>query len=176
MFELSNIKITNSKVDERSINSNGFWFTPTNDGFYTDGVIGFITRELPSPMWLDRKMFQHLNHLFVTESQTNLFMALCPFVSVNGYSFELKYNRIIGGHQLHVIEVNSDHHHEEEEEEIPLTYSATDQIESVSAAPHGSEEKPADQIEPKSEESTDTEEQVEESQEESTTSRKPKKK
>ena len=113
MFELSNIKITKSKIDDRSIESNGFWFTPTNDEFNVDGVVEFITSELESPKWLDGKTFSSLNHLFVTESQTNLFMALCPFVEVDGYQFELKYNRILGGHQLHVTKAETDEHIEE---------------------------------------------------------------
>ena len=180
MFELSNIKITNSKIDESSVNSNGFWFTPINGEFNINGVAEFVTRELPSPMWLNRKMFPHLNHLFVTESQTNLFMALCPFVRINGYSFELKHNRIIGGHQLHVIKADYDEH-TDEEEEIPLTYSAevpygSEEKQEEKASGQSEDTKPTDQSEPQSGEQTNMEEQEEGAQEESTTSRKPKKK
>lgn len=166
MFELSNIKITKSKVDERSIESNGFWFTPVNGEFNTDGVAEFITSELESPKWLDGKTFSSLNHLFVTESQTNLFMALCPSVVIDGYSFELKYNRILGGHQLHAIKVEGEDI-EEEQTETEKVEEATEKAEEDTK-----EEKTEDtkEVEEKAEE------KVEEPKEKKTTARKSTKK
>lgn len=166
MFELSNIKITKSKVDERSIESNGFWFTPVNGEFNTDGVAEFITSELESPKWLDGKTFSSLNHLFVTESQTNLFMALCPSVVIDGYSFELKYNRILGGHQLHAIKVEGEDI-EEEQTETEKVEETTEKAEDDST-----EEKTEDakEVEEKAEE------KVEEPKEKKTTARKSTKK
>lgn len=166
MFELSNIKITKSKVDEKSIESNGFWFTPINGEFNTDGVVEFITSELESPKWLDGKTFSSLNHLFVTESQTNLFMALCPSVVIDGYSFELKYNRILGGHQLHAIKVEGEDI-EEEQTETEKVEEATETAEDDSK-----EEKTEDakEVEEKAEE------KVEEPKEKKTTARKSTKK
>lgn len=163
MFELSNIKITKSKVDERSIESNGFWFTPVNGEFNTDGVAEFITSELESPKWLDGKTFSSLNHLFVTESQTNLFMALCPSVVIDGYSFELKYNRILGGHQLHAIKVEGDDVEEE-------------QTETEEAAKEVEEKTEEDTTEEKAEDVKEAEEKVEEQKEKKTTARKSTKK
>ena len=166
MFELSNIKITKSKVDEKSIESNGFWFTPVNGEFNTDGVEEFITSELESPKWLDGKTFSSLNHLFVTESQTNLFMALCPSVVIDGYSFELKYNRILGGHQLHAIKV--------EGEDIEEEQTETEKVEEAmeTAEDDSKEEKTEDakEVEEKAEE------KVEEPKEKKTTARKSTKK
>lgn len=164
MFELSNIKITKSKVDERSIESNGFWFTPVNGEFNTDGVAEFITSELESPKWLDGKTFSSLNHLFVTESQTNLFMALCPSVVIDGYSFELKYNRILGGHQLHAIKVEG----EDIEEEQTETEEATKEVEAVKETTEEATET--------AEESKEVEEKVEDPKEKKTTTRKSTKK
>lgn len=166
MFELSNIKITKSKVDEKSIESNGFWFTPVNSEFNTDGVAEFITSELESPKWLDGKTFSSLNHLFVTESQTNLFMALCPSVVIDGYSFELKYNRILGGHQLHAIKVEGEDI-EEEQTETEKVEEATEKAEEDTK-----EEKTEDakEVEEKAEE------KVEEPKEKKTTARKSTKK
>lgn len=163
MFELSNIKITKSKVDEKSIESNGFWFTPVNGEFNTDGVAEFITSELESPKWLDGKTFSSLNHLFVTESQTNLFMALCPSVVIDDYSFELKYNRILGGHQLHAIKVEG----EDIEEEQTETEEKTEE------APKEVEEKTEEDT---TEDAKEAEEKVEEPKEKKTTARKSTKK
>lgn len=168
MFELSNIKITKSKVDEKSIESNGFWFTPVNGEFNTDGVAEFITSELESPKWLDGKTFSSLNHLFVTESQTNLFMALCPSVVIDGYSFELKYNRILGGHQLHAIKVEG----EDIEEEQTETEEATKEVEDVKEATEEATEK----AEESKEVEEKAEEKVEEPKEKKTTARKSTKK
>lgn len=167
MFELSNIKITKSKVDERSIESNGFWFTPVNGEFNTDGVAEFITSELESPKWLDGKTFSSLNHLFVTESQTNLFMALCPSVVIDGYSFELKYNRILGGHQLHVIKV--------EGEDIEEEQTETEKVEEVETAKETTEEA-TETTEESKEVEEKAEEKVEEPKEKKTTARKSTKK
>lgn len=171
MFELSNIKITKSKVDEKSIESNGFWFTPVNGEFNTDGVAEFITSELESPKWLDGKTFPSLNHLFVTESQTNLFMALCPSVVIDGYSFELKYNRILGGHQLHAIKVEGEDTEEEQTE--------TEDTKEVETAKE-TEEEATENVEESAEESKEveekTEEKVEEPKEKKTTARKSTKK
>ena len=153
MFELSNIKITKSKVDERSIESNGFWFTPVNGEFNTDGVAEFITSELESPKWLDGKTFPSLNHLFVTESQTNLFMALCPSVVIDGYSFELKYNRILGGHQLHAIKVEGEDI-EEEQTETEKSEEATEKVEESKEVEDKSEEKSEDKVEEPKEKKT----------------------
>lgn len=164
MFELSNIKITKSKVDEKSIESNGFWFTPVNGEFNTDGVAEFITSELESPKWLDGKTFPSLNHLFVTESQTNLFMALCPSVVIDGYSFELKYNRILGGHQLHAIKVEG----EDTEEEQTETEKVEEATETAEEATEKTED--AKEVEEK------VEEKVEEPKEKKTTARKSTKK
>lgn len=164
MFELSNIKITKSKVDEKSIESNGFWFTPVNGEFNTDGVAEFITSELESPKWLDGKTFPSLNHLFVTESQTNLFMALCPSVVIDGYSFELKYNRILGGHQLHAIKVEGEDA-EEEQTETEKSEEATETVEEATEKVEESKE-----VEEKSED------KVEEPKEKKTTARKSTKK
>lgn len=164
MFELSNIKITKSKVDERSIESNGFWFTPVNGEFNTDCVAEFITSELESPKWLDGKTFSSLNHLFVTESQTNLFMALCPSVVIDGYSFELKYNRIIGGHQLHAIKV--------EGEDIEEEQTETEDVKESETAKE-TEEKDEEE---KTEDAKEVEEKVEEPKEKKTTARKSTKK
>nr|DAQ33768.1 MAG TPA: hypothetical protein [Caudoviricetes sp.] len=166
MFELSNIKITKSKVDEKSIESNGFWFTPVNGEFNTDGVAEFITSELESPKWLDGKTFPSLNHLFVTESQTNLFMALCPSVVVDGYSFELKYNRILGGHQLHAIKVEG----EDIEEEQTETEKVEEATETTEETTEESKEEDAKEVEEKAEE------KVEEPKEKKTTARKSTKK
>lgn len=166
MFELSNIKITKSKVDERSIESNGFWFTPVNGEFNTDGVAEFITSELESPKWLDGKTFSSLNHLFVTESQTNLFMALCPSVVIDGYSFELKYNRILGGHQLHAIKVEG----EDIEEEQTETEKVEEATETTEETTEESKEEDAKEVEEKAEE------KVEEPKEKKTTARKSTKK
>jgi hypothetical protein len=168
MFELSNIKITKSKVDERSIESNGFWFTPVNGEFNTDGVAEFITSELESPKWLDGKTFPSLNHLFVTESQTNLFMALCPSVVIDGYSFELKYNRILGGHQLHAIKVEGEDA-EEEQTETEKSEEATETVEEATEKVEESKE-----VEDKSEDKV--EDKVEEPKEKKTTARKSTKK
>ena len=168
MFELSNIKITKSKVDEKSIESNGFWFTPVNGEFNTDGVAEFITSELESPKWLDGKTFSSLNHLFVTESQTNLFMALCPSVVIDGYSFELKYNRILGDHQLHAIKVEG----EDIEEEQTETEEATKEVEDVKEATEEATEK----AEESKEVEEKAEEKVEEPKEKKTTARKSTKK
>ena len=171
MFELSNIKITKSKVDEKSIESNGFWFTPVNGEFNTDGVAEFITSELESPKWLDGKTFSSLNHLFVTESQTNLFMALCPSVVIDGYSFELKYNRILGGHQLHAIKV--------EGEDIEEEQTETEKVEEAEAVKETAEEA-TEKVEETAEESKEieekSEEKVEEPKEKKTTARKSTKK
>lgn len=167
MFELSNIKITKSKVDERSIESNGFWFTPINGEFNTDGVVEFITSELESPKWLDGKTFSSLNHLFVTESQTNLFMALCPSVVIDGYSFELKYNRILGGHQLHAIKVEGEDIEEEQTEMEEKTEEASKEVE---------EKTEEDTTEEKTEDAKEAEEKVEEPKEKKTTARKSTKK
>lgn len=169
MFELSNIKITKSKVDERSIESNGFWFTPVNGEFNTDGVVEFITSELESPKWLDGKTFPSLNHLFVTESQTNLFMALCPSVVIDGYSFELKYNRILGGHQLHAIKV--------EGEDIEEEQTETEKVEEATeTAEEDTEKAEEDTKEEKTEDAKEVEEKVEEPKEKKTTARKSTKK
>lgn len=171
MFELSNIKITKSKVDERSIESNGFWFTPVNGEFNTDGVAEFITSELESPKWLDGKTFSSLNHLFVTESQTNLFMALCPSVVIDGYSFELKYNRILGGHQLHAIKV--------EGEDIEEEQTETEKVEEVETAKETTEEtteEATETVEESKEVEEKAEEKVEEPKEKKTTARKSTKK
>lgn len=167
MFELSNIKITKSKVDEKSIESNGFWFTPVNGEFNTDGVAEFITSELESPKWLDGKTFSSLNHLFVTESQTNLFMALCPSVVIDGYSFELKYNRILGGHQLHAIKVEGEDTEEEQTE--------TEKVEEVETAKEATEEA-TETAEESKEVEEKAEEKVEEPKEKKTTARKSTKK
>lgn len=169
MFELSNIKITKSKVDEKSIESNGFWFTPVNGEFNTDGVAEFITSELESPKWLDGKTFPSLNHLFVTESQTNLFMALCPSVVIDGYSFELKYNRILGGHQLHAIKVEGEDI-EEEQTETEKSEEATETAEETT------EKAEDDSKEEKTEDTKEVEEKVEEPKEKKTTARKSTKK
>lgn len=171
MFELSNIKITKSKVDERSIESNGFWFTPINGEFNTDGVAEFITSELESPKWLDGKTFSSLNHLFVTESQTNLFMALCPSVVIDGYSFELKYNRILGGHQLHAIKVEG----EDIEEEQTETEDAKE-AEAVKETVEEATEKEEESVEESKEVEEKAEEKVEEPKEKKTTARKSTKK
>lgn len=171
MFELSNIKITKSKVDERSIESNGFWFTPVNGEFNTDGVAEFITSELESPKWLDGKTFSSLNHLFVTESQTNLFMALCPSVVIDGYSFELKYNRILGGHQLHAIKVEG----EDIEEEQTETEDAKE-AEAVKETVEEATEKVEETEEESKEVEEKAEEKVEEPKEKKTTARKSTKK
>ena len=169
MFELSNIKITKSKVDEKSIESNGFWFTPVNGEFNTDGVAEFITSELESPKGLDGKTFSSLNHLFVTESQTNLFMALCPSVVIDGYSFELKYNRILGGHQLHAIKVEGEDAEEEQTE--------TEDTKEVETVKETTEEKAEeDAKEEKAEDAKEVEEKVEEPNEKKTTARKSTKK
>lgn len=171
MFELSNIKITKSKVDEKSIESNGFWFTPVNGEFNTDGVAEFITSELESPKWLDGKTFSSLNHLFVTESQTNLFMALCPSVVIDGYSFELKYNRILGGHQLHTIKVEGEDIEEEQTETEDVKESETakeTEEEATEEATETAEE--SKEVEEKAEE------KVEEPKEKKTTARKSTKK
>nr|DAJ32219.1 MAG TPA: hypothetical protein [Bacteriophage sp.] len=168
MFELSNIKITKSKVDEKSIESNGFWFTPINGEFNTDGVVEFITSELESPKWLDGKTFPSLNHLFVTESQTNLFMALCPSVVIDGYSFELKYNRILGGHQLHAIKVEGEDTEEEQTE--------TEKVEDVKEATEEATEKVEESVEEATEVEEKAEEKVEEPKEKKTTARKSTKK
>ena len=174
MFELSNIKITKSKVDERSIESNGFWFTPINDEFNVDGVVEFITNELESPKWLDGKTFSSLNHLFVTESQTNLFMALCPFVSIDGYSFELKYNRILGGHQIYVTKEGTE---DVESEEAGAQTEETEAEPKVEEKQEATEE---DSTEEKTEDTTEVEEKaeekVEEPKEKKTTARKSTKK
>lgn len=167
MFELSNIKITKSKVDEKSIESNGFWFTPVNGEFNTDGVAEFITSELESPKWLDGKTFSSLNHLFVTESQTNLFMALCPSVVIDGYSFELKYNRVLGGHQLHAIKV--------EGEDIEEEQTETEKVEEVETAKETTEEA-TETVEESKEVEEKAEEKVEEPKEKKTTARKSTKK
>lgn len=167
MFELSNIKITKSKVDEKSIESNGFWFTPINGEFNTDGVAEFITSELESPKWLDGKTFSSLNHLFVTESQTNLFMVLCPSVVIDGYSFELKYNRILGGHQLHAIKVEGEDTEEEQTE--------TEKVEEVETAKEATEEA-TETAEESKEVEEKAEEKVEEPKEKKTTARKSTKK
>lgn len=166
MFELSNIKITKSKVDEKSIESNGFWFTPVNGEFNTDGVAEFITSELESPKWLDGKTFSSLNHLFVTESQTNLFMALCPSVVIDGYSFELKYNRILGGHQLHAIKVEG----EDIEEEQTETEKVEDATETAEDDSNEEKTEDAKEVEEKNDE------KVEEPKEKKTTARKSTKK
>jgi len=171
MFELSNIKITKSKVDEKSIESNGFWFTPVNGEFNTDGVVEFITSELESPKWLDGKTFSSLNHLFVTESQTNLFMALCPSVVIDGYSFELKYNRILGGHQLHAIKVEG----EDIEEEQTETEDAKE-AEAVKETAEEAKEKEEETVEESKEVEEKSEEKVEEPKEKKTTARKSTKK
>lgn len=171
MFELSNIKITKSKVDERSIESNGFWFTPVNGEFNTDGVAEFITSELESPKWLDGKTFSSLNHLFVTESQTNLFMALCPSVVIDGYSFELKYNRILGGHQLHAIKVEGEGIEEEQTE----TEDAKE-AEAVKETVEEATEKVEETEEESKEVEEKAEEKVEEPKEKKTTARKSTKK
>ena len=171
MFELSNIKITKSKVDERSIESNGFWFTPVNGEFNTDGVAEFITSELESPKWLDGKTFSSLNHLFVTESQTNLFMALCPSVVIDGYSFELKYNRILGGHQLHAIKVEG----EDVEEEQTETEDAKE-AEDVKETAEESTENVEETVEESKEVEEKAGEKVEEPKEKKTTARKSTKK
>lgn len=168
MFELSNIKITKSKVDEKSIESNGFWFTPINGEFNTDGVAEFITSELESPKWLDGKTFSSLNHLFVTESQTNLFMALCLSVVIDGYSFELKYNRILGGHQLHAIKVEGEDIEEEQ------TETETEKVEEASKEVEEKTEE--DTTEEKAEDAKEAEEKVEEPKEKKTTARKSTKK
>lgn len=168
MFELSNIKITKSKVDEKSIESNGFWFTPVNGEFNTDGVAEFITSELESPKWLDGKTFSSLNHLFVTESQTNLFMALCPSVVIDGYSFELKYNRILGGHQLYVTKADA------EDTEVETEQTETEDAKEVEEK---AEEKTEDaSTEEKTEDQKEVEEKVEEPKEKKTTARKSTKK
>lgn len=167
MFELSNIKITKSKVDEKSIESNGFWFTPINGEFNTDGVAEFITSELESPKWLDGKTFSSLNHLFVTESQTNLFMVLCPSVVIDGYSFELKYNRILGGHQLHAIKVEGEDTEEEQTE--------TEKVEEIETAKEATEEA-TETAEESKEVEEKAEEKVEEPKEKKTTARKSTKK
>lgn len=172
MFELSNIKITKSKVDERSIESNGFWFTPVNGEFNTDGVVEFITSELESPKWLDGKTFPSLNHLFVTESQTNLFMALCPSVVIDGYSFELKYNRILCGHQLHAIKVEG----EDVEEEQTETEEATKEVETVKEIEEEATEKVEESVEESKEVEDKSEDKVEEPKEKKTTARKSTKK
>lgn len=172
MFELSNIKITKSKVDERSIESNGFWFTPVNGEFNTDGVAEFITSELESPKWLDGKTFSSLNHLFVTESQTNLFMALCPSVVIDGYSFELKYNRILGGHQLHAIKVEGEDI-EEEQTETEDTKEVETVKETEEKAEDDSEE---EKVEDAKEVEEKSEDKVEEPKEKKTTARKSTKK
>lgn len=168
MFELSNIKITKSKVDERSIESNGFWFTPVNGEFNTDGVAEFITSELESPKWLDGKTFPSLNHLFVTESQTNLFMALCPSVVIDGYSFELKYNRILGGHQLHAIKVEGEDTEEEQTE--------TEDVKESETAKETEEKAEEEKTEDAKEVEEKAEEKVEEPKEKKTTARKSTKK
>lgn len=168
MFELSNIKITKSKVDEKSIESNGFWFTPVNGEFNTDGVAEFITSELESPKWLDGKTFSSLNHLFVTESQTNLFMALCPSVVIDGYSFELKYNRILGGHQLHAIKVEGEDAEEEQTE--------TEKVEDVKETTEETAEKVEESAEESKEVEEKSEDKVEEPKEKKTTARKSTKK
>ena len=171
MFELSNIKITKSKVDERSIESNGFWFTPVNGEFNTDGVAEFITSELESPKWLDGKTFPSLNHLFVTESQTNLFMALCPSVVIDGYSFELKYNRILGGHQLHAIKVEG-----EDIEEEQIETEDTKEVETVKETEEEATEKEEESVEESKEVEEKSEDKVEEPKEKKTTARKSTKK
>lgn len=168
MFELSNIKITKSKVDERSIESNGFWFTPVNGEFNTDGVAEFITSELESPKWLDGKTFSSLNHLFVTESQTNLFMALCPSVVIDGYSFELKYNRILGGHQLHAIKVEGEDVEEEQTE--------TEKVEDDTETAEEDQKEEKTEAEDAKEVEEKAEEKVEEPKEKKTTARKSTKK
>lgn len=168
MFELSNIKITKSKVDEKSIESNGFWFTPINGEFNTDGVAEFITSELESPKWLDGKTFPSLNHLFVTESQTNLFMALCPSVVIDGYSFELKYNRILGGHQLHAIKV--------EGEDIEEEQTEAEKVEDVKETVEEATETVEETVEESKEVEEKAEEKVEEPKEKKTTARKSTKK
>nr|DAS62246.1 MAG TPA: hypothetical protein [Ackermannviridae sp.] len=168
MFELSNIKITKSKVDEKSIESNGFWFTPVNGEFNTDGVAEFITSELESPKWLDGKTFPSLNHLFVTESQTNLFMALCPSVVIDGYSFELKYNRILGGHQLHAIKV--------EGEDIEEEQTETEKVEEVTETAEDVKETVEESAEDAKEVEEKSEDKVEEPKEKKTTARKSTKK
>lgn len=168
MFELSNIKITKSKVDERSIESNGFWFTPVNGEFNTDGVAEFITSELESPKWLDGKTFSSLNHLFVTESQTNLFMALCPSVVIDGYSFELKYNRILGGHQLHAIKV--------EGEDIEEEQTETEKVEEAPKEVEENAEEDQKEEKTEAEDTKEVEEKVEEPKEKKTTARKSTKK
>lgn len=170
MFELSNIKITKSKVDEKSIESNGFWFTPINGEFNTDGVAEFITSELESPKWLDGKTFPSLNHLFVTESQTNLFMALCPSVVIDGYSFELKYNRILGGHQLHAIKVEGEDVDVEEEQ------TETEKVEAVKETAEEATEEATETVEESKEVEEKDEEKVEEPKEKKTTARKSTKK
>lgn len=171
MFELSNIKITKSKVDERSIESNGFWFTPVNGEFNTDGVAEFITSELESPKWLDGKTFSSLNHLFVTESQTNLFMALCPSVVIDGYSFELKYNRILGGHQLHAIKVEG-----EDVEEEQTETEDTKEVETAKETAEEATEKEEESAEESKEVEEKSEDKVEEPKEKKTTARKSTKK
>ena len=171
MFELSNIKITKSKVDEKSIESNGFWFTPVNGEFNTDGVAEFITSELESPKWLDGKTFPSLNHLFVTESQTNLFMALCPSVVIDGYSFELKYNRILGGHQLHAIKVEGEDTEEEQTETEDVKESETAKETEEEAT-----EEATETVEESKEVEEKAEEKVEEPKEKKTTARKSTKK
>lgn len=168
MFELSNIKITKSKVDEKSIESNGFWFTPVNGEFNTDGVVEFITSELESPKWLDGKTFSSLNHLFVTESQTNLFMALCPSVVIDGYSFELKYNRILGGHQLHAIKVEGEDVEEEQTE--------TEKVEEAKETAEEATENAEESAEESKEVEEKSEDKVEEPKEKKTTARKSTKK
>lgn len=176
MFELSNIKITKSKIDEKSIESNGFWFTPVNGEFNTDGVAEFITSELESPKWLDGKTFSSLNHLFVTESQTNLFMALCPSVVIDGYSFELKYNLILGGHQLHTIKVEGEDTEEEQTETEDVK-----EVETVKETAEEATEKAEETTEESKEEDDKeveekAEEKVEEPKEKKTTARKSTKK
>jgi hypothetical protein len=177
MFELSNIKITKSKIDDRSIESNGFWFTPTNDEFNVDGVVEFITSELESPKWLDGKTFSSLNHLFVTESQTNLFMALCPFVEVGGYQFELKYNRILGGHQLHVTKAETDEQTEDAVEESKEQVEIEEKTEDAKATEDTKEvEEKEEKVEEKVEDPKATEDKTEDPKEKKTTARKSTKK
>lgn len=126
MFKFDNIIVSYEKINDRSINSNRFWFTPKDEsvGFPIEDVKKFVNENIGGADNLHGKRFSNLYHMFMTEAQTNFFLALCPYADIEGYSIKLIGDRLYG----HMLSVSKTEAQKKIKEDEPKTEVKEDAV------------------------------------------------